>query len=177
MWCLRSFFDVRPQGAIGVSEHRAVIEWTAAGEFRKGRFSRVHRWRFDGGLELDASASPAIIPAPYSDAAAVDPEEAFVAAIASCHMMSFLYLANREGIEVSSYRDEAAGTLARKADGQHAITRVTLRPVVTYVESNTLSARRERELHDQAHSLCFIANSVSSEIVVESNNAQTGATP
>ncbi len=134
--------------------------------FARGRFSRDHEWSFDGGLVIPASASPGVIPAPYADATALDPEEAFVAALASCHMMSFLYLANRRGIGICSYDDDAFGVLGMTASGRKAITQVTLQPRVGYSQSPPLDVHTERELHDTAHELCFIANSVSSEIVI-----------
>ncbi len=148
--------------------HSATVAWQAApGGFERGRFSRAHRWRFDGGLEVPASASPAVIPAPWSDASGIDPEEAFVAALASCHMMSFLYLANRDGIEVRAYEDEATGELGRREDGRRAMTQVTLRPRVVYGEGAAPDAASERALHEAAHEICYIANSVTTTIVIE----------
>jgi len=145
----------------------ATIAWQAApGDFRRGRFSRVHTWEFDGGMTIAASSSPSVIPPPYSDSGAVDPEEAFVAAIASCHMMSFLYVANRAGIDVASYRDAAVGSLGRTAAGRLAITQVTLQPAVEYRPAHAVDAAQERALHDEAHAICFIANSVLSDIVI-----------
>lgn len=150
------------------TRHTAGIRWQAGAEgFRKGRFSRDHAWHFDSGLEIQASASPAVVPAPWSDANALDPEQALVAALASCHMMSFLYLANRAGFDIDSYSDDAAGELGRRADGRHAMTRVTLRPQVGWATGGAPPAERQRELHDEAHALCFIANSVSCEIHIE----------
>lgn len=151
-----------------MSIHRASIAWHASpGEFDKGRFSRAHRWSFDGGLTVAASASPTVIPPPWSDPAGVDPEEAFVAAIASCHMMSFLYLANRAGHEVTDYRDDAEGRLGKKADGQRWMERVTLYPRVAYVSGTAPDAAAEARLHEQAHTICFIANSVATPISIE----------
>lgn len=151
-----------------MSEHHARVSWSAgAAGFRRGRFSRAHRWTFDGGLEIPASASPAVIPAPWSDPAAVDPEEAFVAALASCHMMSFLFLANRAGHEVSHYDDEASGTLAADADGRQAITSVILRPRVRFVSGHGPDDDELDLLHEQAHRTCYIANSVRTTIHLE----------
>ena len=154
-----------------MAEHTATIAWRAGSDgFRKGRFSRAHQWHFDGGLTIAASSSPAVIPPPWSDPAAIDPEEAFVAAIASCHMMSFLYVANQGGIEVVAYDDDASGRLTKNADGMRAITTVTLRPRVSYGDGSAPDAAGERALHDAAHAQCFIAHSVLSEIIVELPN-------
>jgi organic hydroperoxide reductase OsmC/OhrA len=151
-----------------MSEHHARVSWSAdAAGFRRGRFSRAHHWSFDGGLEIPASASPAVIPAPWSDPAAVDPEEAFVAALASCHMMSFLFLANRAGLEVVAYDDEASGTLAPSAGGRHAVTEVVLRPRVSFAPGRAPDAAQLAALHDEAHDTCYIANSVRTAIRVE----------
>ncbi|MGE0485288.1 MAG: OsmC family protein [Gammaproteobacteria bacterium] len=155
-----------------MSEHHARVSWTA-GEagFRRGRFTRVHRWTFDGGLEVAASASPAVIPAPWSDAAAVDPEEAFVAAVASCHMMSFLFLANRAGLDVVDYDDEASGMLAADAEGRYAITEVVLRPRVTFAAGQAPDDDQLAGLHHEAHDTCYIANSVRTAIRVAPRDA------
>ncbi|MEQ8234656.1 MAG: OsmC family protein [Gammaproteobacteria bacterium] len=150
-----------------MTRHTASIEWEAGAEgFARGRFSRVHRWRFDGGIELTAAAAPSVIPAQWTDAAAVDPEEAFVAAIASCHMMSFLHLANRDGLVVARYADDAVGHLEKRADGERWIARVELHPDVTWAADTPVDAAAESALHERAHRICFIANSVASIIVV-----------
>jgi organic hydroperoxide reductase OsmC/OhrA len=152
-----------------VSQHSAIVNWQAApGGFKKRRFSRVHQWQFDGGLEVPASASPAVIGKPWSDPAAVDPEEAFVAAIASCHMMSFLYLASELEWEVVSYADHAEGTLAANLQGRQAITAVLLNPAIEFAAGKTPPAAEISTLHEQAHELCFIANSVSTKITIKS---------
>src|SRR3990170_714853 len=106
--------------------HTATIRWSASpGEdYARGRYSRVHSWTFDGGAVVVASASPHIVPAPWSDAEAVDPEEAFVASLASCHMLFFLDFARRSGVVVASYEDEAEGMMEKGADGRVRITRV-----------------------------------------------------
>ena len=97
-----------------MSEHRATIRWAhTTGDFLQGRFSREHTWSFDGGLTVPASPSPSAVPKPYSNEANVDPEEAFVASIASCHMLTFLYLAMKAGFQVASYEDNAVGTMTR----------------------------------------------------------------
>lgn len=148
-------------------EYDAVVVWQDDGAgFAEGRYSRAHEWRFDGGVVVPASASPSIVPPPRSRADAVDPEEAFVAALSSCHMLWFLDFARRAGFVVARYEDRAVGLMQRVARGRMAITRVSLRPQAVFVgrqpDPSDLSA-----LHDKAHEACFIANSVTSEVVVE----------
>ena len=148
-------------------EYRATIVWRRDGEdFSKGRYSRAHEWRFDGGVTVNASASPGVVPAPYSRQDAVDPEEAFIAALSSCHMLTFVDMARRAGILVESYEDEAVGIMERIAPGKMAITRVTLHPKILF-EGGVPDQAKLDELHHQAHETCFIANSVKTEIIVE----------
>ena len=148
-------------------EYRATIVWRRDGEdFAKGRYGRGHEWRFDGGLTVPASASPSVVPAPFSREAAVDPEEAFVAALSSCHMLTFVDLARRAGIVVDSYEDEAVGVMERIAPGKMAITRVTLRPRIAFGGAAPDKTKLD-ELHHQAHEACFIANSVTTRVSVE----------
>ena len=145
--------------------YRATVQWTLGdGDFTKGRYSRAHRWSFDGGIEVPASASPHVVPLPHSVAEAVDPEEAFVAALSSCHMLFFLSLAAAKKIVVESYRDEAEGVMKKCADGRIRITRVTLRPQVTYGGDGAPDRALLEALHHDAHEQCFIANSVTAEI-------------
>ena len=149
-----------------MSEHRATIEWSTAAsaeDFTRGRYSREHRWTFDGGLTVAGSSSPHVVPLPWSSPAAVDPEEAFVAAISSCHMLVFLYLAAKAGFAIASYRDEAVGVMTRTAP--HWIERVTLAPRIAWAGREP-SADELAHLHHAAHAECFIANSVKTEIVV-----------
>ena len=147
--------------------YTAQIEWAVDGDYASNAYSRGHIWRFDGGLEIPASSSPTVVPLPHSIEAAVDPEEAFVAAISSCHMMSFLDLARRANFVVSSYRDSAYGELSRVARGKMAITKVVLRPEITLVASEKPDPTWLTDLHEKAHEVCFIANSVNCEILVE----------
>ena len=151
-----------------MSAHIATVRWSASpGEdFARGRYSRAHRWEFDGGAVVAASASPAIVPAPWSDAAAVDPEEAFIASLASCHMLFFLDFARRAGVVVSEYEDAAEAVMAKGEDGKVRITRVTLRPRVEFGGVAPDAAALDA-LHHQAHEACFIANSVTCEVVME----------
>lgn len=148
-------------------EYRATIVWRRHGEdFAKGRYSRAHEWRFDGGVTVPGSASPSVVPAPFSRQDAVDPEEAFVAALSSCHMLTFVDMARRAGILVESYEDEAVGTMERIAPGKMAITRVTLKPRIVFGGAAPDKAKLD-DLHHQAHDACFIANSVKTEVRVE----------
>ena len=150
-----------------MSEYTAEVIWQRGEQdFVGGRYSRRHLLRFDGGAEVAGSASSHIVPLPYSDPAAVDPEEAFVAALASCHMLFFLSIAAARKFCVERYHDAAVGTLARDGDGKLSMTRVVLRPAVEF--SGTAPTPAELDaIHHQAHEQCFIANSVRSEVRVE----------
>ena len=150
-----------------MSEHTARIHWQLSnGDFLRGRYSRVHSWTFDGGVVVTASPSPANVPAPWSNAAHVDPEEAFVASIASCHMLTFLYLASRAGVEIVEYDDEAVGTMSAGENGTPWVSRVDLRPRIRFATASAPLAEQLAVLHEQAHADCFIANSVRTRIVV-----------
>ena len=149
-----------------MADHVATVEWRCDGDFREGRYSRAHRWSFDGGAVVPASASPHVVPAPMSDSAGVDPEEALVASASSCHMLWFLHLARDAGFDVAAYRDPALGTMGKDDRGRMAVTRIVLRPEIEFAgaapDSETLA-----RLHHGAHEKCFIANSLRTEIVVE----------
>lgn len=132
-----------------------------------GRYSRAHIWRFDGGAVVRASSSPDVVPLPYSDAAAVDPEEALVAALASCHMLWFLSIAAKRGFTVRAYSDTALGTLGRGANGKVCMTAVTLHPHTTFVEPKVPGADAVQAMHEQAHAECYIANSVTTRVTTE----------
>jgi organic hydroperoxide reductase OsmC/OhrA len=151
-----------------VSTYSATIRWNRSGEgdFAKGQYSRAHEWAFDGGAVVPASPSPHVVPAPWSDRAGVDPEEAFVASLSSCHMLFFVDFARRAGFVVDSYVDEADGELGKRDDGRTAMTRVTLHPRVTWGGDEPDEAAIA-ELHHKAHKACFIANSVTSEVRIE----------
>ena len=150
-----------------MSEHRATIHWThATGDFLKGRYSREHTWTFDGGVTVPASAAPSSVPAPFSNAAHVDPEEAYVAAIASCHMLSFLFVAMKAGFEVASYVDDAVGAMTKNDQGVLWVSSVSLSPTIVYRGVKQPSEDEQRRLHHAAHEQCFIANSVRTEITV-----------
>ena len=151
-----------------MAEYRASVRWQRDGAaFFDDRYSRAHRWQFDGGIEVPASSSPHVVPLPMSIESAVDPEEAFVASLSSCHMLWFLDIASRAGWVVDDYRDDALGVMAPNADGKLAMTLVTLRPAVQFGGARQPDAAQLQALHHQAHSECFIANSVRSEVRIE----------
>jgi organic hydroperoxide reductase OsmC/OhrA len=143
-----------------MASHTATVVWERAPDdlFAGGRFSRAHGWSFDGGLTVPASSSPHVIPR-FSDPSGIDPEEAFVASLSSCHMMTFLYLAARRGLIVDRYEDDAEGELSKNEDGRHWLSQVTLRPRIRWAEARPDAATVD-ELHHLAHRECFIANSV-----------------
>lgn len=157
--------------------YTAEILWRREGDFAGNAYSRGHLWRFDGGVEVPASASPLVVPPPRSREDAVDPEEAFVAALASCHMLWFLDLARRAGLVVAAYEDAAEAEMGRIAPGRLAITKVTLRPRVTLEGEALPEPALLAELHEKAHAACFIANSVTSEIVVDASPATLAREP
>ena len=151
-----------------MSSYTATIRWSAkpGEDFAKGQYSRAHEWVFDGGVTVPASASPHIVPAPWSDAGGVDPEEAFVASLSSCHMLFCLDFAKRAGFAVATYVDAAEGVLAKRDDGRMWMSKVTLRPRVEWA-GEAPDAGAVANLHHRAHEACFIANSVTTEVVVE----------
>jgi organic hydroperoxide reductase OsmC/OhrA len=147
--------------------YTVTIEWQRAGAtFSDGRYSRRHRWCFDGGVEVAGSSSPHVVRVPYSDPAAVDPEEAFVASLSSCHMLWFLSFAAERGLRVDRYVDAAEGVMGKNAEGRLAMTQVTLRPRVRF-DGALPDAATFEALHHRAHDACFIANSVRTTIVCE----------
>jgi organic hydroperoxide reductase OsmC/OhrA len=151
-----------------MAQYTATITWERNGAvFTDNRYSRGHRWSFDGGVDVPASSSPHVVKLPLSVAEAVDPEEAFVASLSSCHMLSFLWVAARQGFVVEQYRDEAVGVLAKNADGKQAMTTVTLKPHVTFGGEKRPSEAEHEAMHHEAHALCFIANSVNTDVRCE----------
>jgi organic hydroperoxide reductase OsmC/OhrA len=152
-----------------MAEYTAQLHWQRGAHepFTDQRYSRRHTLRFDGGVVLAASSSPAVVPLPMSDAAAVDPEELFVAALASCHMLWFLSLAAARGHVVDGYEDAAIGVMSRNSEGRMAMTRVTLRPHVTCTGAGGPDAAALAALHHAAHEACFIASSVKTEVRCE----------
>jgi len=148
--------------------HTALIRWHAGdADFLSRRYSRAHSWTFDGGVVVPASSSPLVVPLPLSDAGAVDPEEAFVAALSSCHMLWFLDIASRAGFAVASYEDAAEGRMGRDAAGKLVVDLVTLRPRVRMTGARAPDAAALAALHHEAHAECFLANSVRCEIRCE----------
>lgn len=159
-----------------MSRHTATIRWRRAGDFARKKYHRGHTWHFDGGVEVPAAASPHVVPPAWTDAHAVDPEEAFVAAISSCHMLTFLFLAANDGFVAESYDDAAEGLLATGSDGGQSITEVVLRPDIVWAEGRGPDAEQLAGLHEKAHATCFIARSVSCAIRVEPPS-RASATP
>ncbi|MCO4757040.1 MAG: OsmC family protein [Oceanospirillaceae bacterium] len=152
-----------------MADYSATILWQRADDevFTDNRYSRGHEWQFDGGVTVAASSSPHVVPLPYSVEANVDPEEAFVAALSSCHMLFFLSFAAQQGFVVDTYNDQAVGTMAKNSEGKVAMTRVVLRPGVRFSPNNIPSYAQLQALHHASHEACFIANSVTTEVVTE----------
>lgn len=151
-----------------MGQYTAEVAWErGTQDFLDNRYSRAHRLRFDGGIEVAGSSSPQVVPLPWSDEAAIDPEEAFVASLSACHMLWFLSLAARGRYTVDRYEDKAEGVMAKNAEGRMAMTVVTLRPAVWF-SGERLPTRDELDaLHHAAHDACFIANSVKTEVRCE----------
>ncbi|MEQ8957527.1 MAG: OsmC family protein [Coleofasciculus sp. C2-GNP5-27] len=153
-----------------MSEYFAEIDWQLGSQnFLDRSYSRAHSWRFDGGSEIPATASHHIVPVPLSVPENVDPEEAFVASLASCHMLFFLDFAARAGYEIKRYTDRAVGTLAKNKQGKFAMTRVILQPVIDFGGANIPDSQAIDRLHHKSHDHCFIANSVHTQIEIRSN--------
>src|SRR5271157_2469660 len=148
--------------------YHVTVSWKKDLEevFVDGKYSRSHTWIFDGGIELAASSSPHVVPLPMSNESAIDPEEAFIASLSSCHMLWFLSIAAENKYIVESYVDHAEGILGKNRDGKLAMTKVTLKPKVIFNSKTTLSREQVDGLHHLAHEKCFIANSVKTEITV-----------
>ena len=151
-----------------MKQFEARLAWRRGAQpFLDQAYSRAHTWDFDGGLTVPASSSPLSVPLPMSDAAAVDPEEALVAAVSSCHMLFFLSLAAQRGFVVDSYDDPAIGEMDVDADGKMAMTLVRLRPVIAFSGATLPDAAAIASLHHAAHQRCYIANSLKTAIVIE----------
>src|SRR5437867_3714624 len=139
-----------------MAEHKATIKWTLSqGDFLKGAYSREHTWTFDGGMTVAASSSPAAVRVPFSNPANADPEEAFVASLSSCHMLTYLFIASRKGFEVTSYEDEAVGVMTNNEKGTPWVSAVTLHPRITYAPKLRRPLKRVKctTLHTTAASL------------------------
>jgi organic hydroperoxide reductase OsmC/OhrA len=148
--------------------HTATVRWQNTGpDFLKRRYSREHTIHFDGGAIVPGSPSPHIVPAPWSSAAAVDPEEAFIASLASCHMLWFLHVAINSGFEAASYEDEAVGEMTENGQGKLWISRVTLHPLIAWRGERHPTVGEVKNLHQQAHAECFIANSIKTDVIIK----------
>ena len=150
-----------------MSEYKATIKWQRTSpDFLKGRYSREHTWTFDGGATVPASPSPHVVPAPWSNPACVDPEEAFVAAISSCHMLTFLYLAAKQGFQIDSYEDEAVGVMANNEKGVPWVSSVTLNPKIVFSGDKLPTSADVERLNHLAHEQCYIVNSIKTDVIV-----------
>ncbi|MEJ1385329.1 MAG: OsmC family protein [Candidatus Sedimenticola sp. (ex Thyasira tokunagai)] len=152
-----------------MSEYSAVVRWVRGEEeiFSDNQYSRGHMWEFDGGVTVPASSSPHVVPLPYSVEANVDPEEAFIAALSSCHMLVFLSIAAKRKYVVESYTDNAVGTMKEEENGKTSVTKVTLRPEIVFSNERQPTVEQLEKMHHMSHENCFIANSVKTEVVTE----------
>jgi organic hydroperoxide reductase OsmC/OhrA len=151
-----------------MSEYFATVSWRRNDQnFLDGKYTRGHIWKFDGGAEIRASSSPHVVPVPLSVEEYVDPEEAFVASLSSCHMLFFLQLARNAKLMVEEYVDEAVGVMEKDGEGRHAMTKVTLHPRIVFSPDTQASRDQLERLHHEAHELCFIANSVRTKVTTE----------
>ncbi|MCF7369784.1 OsmC family protein [Vibrio sp. J2-3(2022)] len=149
-----------------MSKHSALIEWHREADeiFSDNQYSRAHIWKFDGGLQVPASPSPHVVPLPLSVEENVDPEEAFVAALSSCHMLVFLSIAAKRRYVVDRYLDEAVGELTKGENGKEWVSKVTLNPKITFAGDEQPTRSQLEKMHHMAHENCFIANSVKTEV-------------
>lgn len=151
-----------------MSEYQATVLWQRGEQvFTDNRYSRRHGWDFDGGASVAASSSPRVVPPPYSDPSAVDPEEAFVASLSSCHMLWFLSIAAKRGFRVDRYSDRAVGHMEKNPSGRIAMTRVILRPEVVFSGERLPGPADIDAMHHEAHEQCFLANSVKTDVRCE----------
>ena len=152
-----------------MGQYRAEVHWQRQeGEvFTDNKYSRGHEWKFDGGVSVPASSSPSVVRLPFSVEAAVDPEEALVASLASCHMLFFLFFAAKNGFVVEEYRDHAFGVMGKGEDGKIFMKKVTLVPRPRFAGDKQPSRAQIDEMHHQSHDQCYIANSVKTEVVID----------
>jgi len=152
-----------------MSEYKVTVKWLIQKDekFTDNKYSRGHLWEFDGGEVIHASSSPHVVPLPYSVEANVDPEEAFIASLSSCHMLFFLSFAANKKFTVESYTDEATGIMQIDDDKRMAMTDVTLRPKITFTGENQPTKKQIDKIHHNAHNQCFIANSVKTKIHIK----------
>jgi organic hydroperoxide reductase OsmC/OhrA len=158
-----------------MSEYYAKIKWLRGGDevYIDNKYSRGHSWSFDGGITLQASSSPHIVPPPYSIEANIDPEEAFVASLSSCHMLFFLSIAAKSNYVINEYRDNAVGVMGKNSDGKTSMIKVTLRPEIKFSGETQPTPEQIEKMHHQSHEQCFIANSVKTEVVIEMPATET----
>ena len=152
-----------------MSQYFATIEWNkkASASFVDNQYSRAHQWKFDGGAIIDASSSPHVVPLPYSIETHVDPEEAFIASISSCHMLFFLSIAAKRRYVIEKYTDEASGIMELDDNNKISMTSVTLQPKIMFSGDRQPTAKQIDKIHHQAHGQCFIANSVNTKIHIK----------
>jgi len=152
-----------------ISKFFATINWSRRKneKYTDSKYSRAHNWCFDGGLVIPASSSPHIVPLPYSVEENIDPEEAFVASLSSCHMLFFLSIASKRKYVVDTYQDKAIGIMKKNSNGNIYISKVTLRPEIKFYGNRTPDVNEVKEIHHSSHEQCFIANSVKTEVVIE----------
>ena len=152
-----------------MSEYKVKITWHRQidEEFVQSKYSRGHEWSFDGGTTIPASSSPHIVPLPYSVEANVDPEEAFVAALSSCHMLLFLSIAAKRRFVVDTYIDNAVGIMEQDENGRFSISKVVLRPEIVFSGDKQPSKEQVKKMHHQSHTQCFIANSVKTNVITK----------
>jgi organic hydroperoxide reductase OsmC/OhrA len=150
-----------------MSDYKATIKWARnSPDFLKGKYSREHTWTFDGGVTVPATSSQHVVPVPYSNPANVDPEEAFVASLSSCHMLTFLFLAQKQGFQIDSYEDEAVGVVTKNEANKMWVSAVTLSPKIAFSGEKLPSPEDLERLHHLSHENCFIANSVKTAVTV-----------
>jgi len=152
-----------------MSEYYAKIDWKKGKDesYIDNEYSRAHTWKFDGGLSIPASSSPHVVPLPFSVEANVDPEEAFVASLSSCHMLFFLSIAAKRKYVINRYIDHAVGVMEKDSDGRIAMTTVTLRPKIDFSGERQPTREQQEKMHHQSHQQCFIANSVKTQVITE----------
>ena len=153
-----------------MAEFVATVTWKRDEQpFVDNRYSRGHVWKFDGGLEVPASSSPHSVRVPLSVAENIDPEEALVASVSSCHMLWFLSIAAEAGYVVDSYVDDAFGVMEKNAEGHQWMSKVTLRPIVTFAAGKSPTRPAFDDMHHQAHEVCFVANSIRGQVVCQAS--------
>jgi organic hydroperoxide reductase OsmC/OhrA len=151
-----------------MSQHHATVEWQRRqAKFLDNQYSREHLWKFDGGAEIPASSSPQVVPVPYSNEEFIDPEEAFVASLSSCHMLWFLSIAAKHNFVVESYIDRAVGVMSNNEEGKLAVTSIHLYPHIIFDRNHLPTQEQIEAMHEEAHHSCFLANSVKAAVIVE----------